>query len=228
MKFDGIYDDNIKTSMDLLRYLLTPKANELSTADLRTVFKAINLVDLTYRDDARGMLIAIQSSKRPGYETAGVIYLRLRELKTTGLTDEDRTREAVDLVRCMVEKPHPTLKDHVLPVVTGMYHYLAYRQPDLAQSFVDGLIYSANNREIKFGMPEALMTKPTAQHVDTKPFFAALHHAIERQGDVKDWLKEHIPARSRIRAAEISGFSECFEILSKKRKGHLLENQLGL
>jgi hypothetical protein len=224
MKFDGICDESIKTSNDLLRFLLSPQSKAFSDTELRTVFKSVYLINLEYRDDSRGMLIAIESSKKPGYEAAGVVFLRMCELNNTLLTDQDRIRQATDLVRCMIEKPHPRLKNYVLTVTTGIYGFLEYRQAGLGQDFVNTLMANIDS-----GLPEILMAKPlSAKGIDTKPFFAALHQSIEAQGDVKAWLKQHIPAKSRIKAAEITGFKECFEILDKKRKGQLLENQLGL
>jgi hypothetical protein len=225
MKFDDICDSRISKPTDLLSYLISNQAKEFSTVDLRTVFKAINLVDLRYRDDVRGMLMAIQSSKKPGFEAAGVVYLRLAELRNPELPSLERNRQAVDLMTCMVEKSHTTLNARVLAVATGIYDYLAYREPALAQYFADDLIACA---ETNPHMALALMTKPNDQDIDPQPFYSSLYQAIGKSGDVKTWIKQKIPARLRQIAANNTGFKEFLQTMGKADKGKFLENQLGL
>lgn len=228
MKFDGICDDSIQTSTDLLRFLLTPKANEFSNAELRTVFKAINLVDLNYRDDARGMLIAIDSSKNPGYEAAGVVYLRLSELNHPDLSELDRTKQAIELLRCMTEKSHIVLNSKALIVATGIYDYLVFRQSDHLALFTDSII-AVPEGEDKNRTATAMMTWSQASAtINTKPFLDALYKSIERQGDVKDWIKKNIPPKLRATAKEVTGFKEFLQTMGRAGKGKYLEDQLGL
>lgn len=228
MKFDGICDDSIKTPTDLLRFLLTPQSKEFSDTELRTVFKAINLVNLEHRNDARGMLISIQSSKNPDYEAAGVIYLRLCELKNPGMTEQDRLLQAVDLVRCMTEILHSVLNSKILAVATGIYNFLVFRQPDNVALFSDSIIaIPEGDNKNRMAVP-MLGWKHTTPTINSKPFLDALYKSIERQGDVKDWIKRNIPPSLRVAASEITGFKEFLQTTGNTGKGKYLEEQLGL
>jgi hypothetical protein len=229
MKFDGICDESIKTPTDLLRFLLTPRSKEFSDTELRTVYKAISLVDLKeQRDNARGMMLSIQSSKNPGYEAAGVIYLRLCELKNPGMTEQDRLLQAIDLVRCMTEISHPVLNSKILSVATGIYNFLAFRQPDHVELFTDSIIAVPENDNRNRMVVKMVGGNPTNPTINTKPFRDALYKSIERKGDVKDWIKRNIPPRLRVAASEVTGFKEFLQTMGKADKGKFLEDQLGL
>jgi hypothetical protein len=228
MKFDGICDESIKTPTDLLRFLLTPRSKEFSDTELRTVFKAVNLVDLKYRDDARGMMVAILSSKNPGFEATGVIYLRLCELNNPGITEHERLLQGVDLVRCMTEVSHPVLNSKILAVATGIYNFLVFRQPDHVELFTDTIIAVPEGDNKNRMVVPMLGWKNTLKTINSQPFLDALYRSIERQGDVKEWIKKNIPAKLRITALEVTGFKEFLETSGKADKGKFLEDQLGL
>jgi hypothetical protein len=188
----------------------------------------INLKTLRPNDHNLSAAAALNNFLRPDIHAyAGPLFMRLKELTKSAPDERKRIDHAVDLLEVYALKKDPKgIRAFALIAAASVFDYLAFRQspnlPYLAQCILSRFKEDP-------GLVRAILCPGTSvQRPDTTVLRETFRAELERSGGVESWAKTNLDAKNRAGLYDFTGWPEVLKTMSRKTRGHQLEDQLGL
>ena len=158
---------------------------------------------------------------------AGPLFMRLKELTNSTQDERQRIDQAVDLLEVYALKKDPKdIRAFALIAAASVFDYLAFRQspnlPYLAQCILSRFKEDP-------GLVRAILCPGiSVKRPDTTVLRETFRAELERTGGVEAWAKTNLDSKNRAGLYAFTGWPEVLKAMSRKARGHQLEDQLGL
>lgn len=158
---------------------------------------------------------------------AGPLFMRIKELTKSIPDERKRIDHAVDLLEVYALKKDPKgIRAFALIAAASVFDYLAIRGspnlPYLAQSIL------ARYKEDPGLVRAILCPGISVLRPDTTVLRQTFRDELERSGGIESWARTNLDSKSRTSLYAFTEWPEVLKSLTKKARGHLLEDQLGL
>lgn len=171
----------------------------------------------------------IQVSWDEALAGSAIVLFRVLELHKPEDTDKARIDSVIQLINEFSYKASPKLSGLTAAVAADIFDFLALRNNNEALTYLsDELIKNAATEEGLNTIQLILAPKTALDSSVGTTLYPELRKAVERQGDFMEWFKAHIPRRLMLRAYESTQFDEAKLTASRKDRGKMLEQELGL
>jgi hypothetical protein len=188
----------------------------------------LNLKAMNPYDQNLSAAAALNQFLHPAtHACAGPLFLRLKELTNITLDERKRIDHAVDLLEVYSLKKDPKgIRAFALIAAASVFDYLALRRspnlPYLAQTIL------ARYKEDPGLVRAILCPGISVLRPDTTVLRQTFREELERDGGIESWARTNLDSKSRTDLYAFTEWPEVLKSMTKKARGHLLEDQLGL
>lgn len=160
---------------------------------------------------------------------AAIALYRVLELSDGNLEDSERVDLTLDFLKALTGSGSPKLQGLAAPLAAEFFDFLKMRKNQEAIVHAASKIIGwANDPDSQKALLLILAPKVSLAGAGETYLFDELREAIERNADFSGWLEENIPPRLRLRAYQSTGFPELRTLATRKQRGKILEDDLGM
>jgi hypothetical protein len=160
---------------------------------------------------------------------SAIVLFRILEIHKPEDNDKARIDSVIELINEFSYKASPKLSGLTAAVTADIFDFLALRNNTEALTYLaDELVKAAETEAGLHTIQLILAPKEALDSSVSSTLYPELRKAVERHGDFKAWFEAHVPTRLKLRAYQSTQFDEAKSTATKKQRGRILEDELGL
>lgn len=223
--FEAIHAESVRTEDDFKRVL--QDFNDESTGySLTRLYRCAVRIDSSLdAADAASVLSEVSDSRAHTY--IGPIILRATELIGSLPDETARLSEVLSSFDAYAAGVSGVgIKRFAVLAASGTFAYLAHTKSPLLEQFADTVLARVSTNP---SMVRAILCpSESAERTDTTEMLDQLRKSMERQGGVDHWIRSNINSRHRVLLYKLTQWPEAVGTMTKKSRGRMLEDDLGM
>jgi hypothetical protein len=158
-----------------------------------------------------------------------IMYLRVMEESSPHEQEVARLNGILDLIDELSNPSSPKLANSTAAVAADVFDFLCFRKNANARHYLaDELVRRSGGEAGRRSLLQILAPKAPIGAKNETCLYVDLRAAIERQGDLKMWLEEMVPKGLMFRLQKATGYDEALSLTSRRQRGKILAEDLGL
>lgn len=159
---------------------------------------------------------------------AAIAVYRVLELDAKG-DDLQKVDRTLQFLLALTKSQSPKLQGLAAPLTAEFFDFLAMRENHNAIAHASTrLVGWASSAETRESLNLILAPKVSLGGAGKTCLFDELKATIEKEKDFSQWVEDNIPSRLRLRAYQNTGFQEIRTLATRKQRGKILEDDLGM
>lgn len=160
---------------------------------------------------------------------AAIALYRVLELEGANGEDPEIVDKTLDFLKALTRSSSPKLQSLASPLAAELFDFLEMRENHAAIAHAATVIIGwAVEPESQRSLHLILAPKISLEHAGKTCIFDYLRSTIERDTDFSNWVEQNLPSSLRLRAYKSTGFVELRALATRKQRGRILEDDLGM
>jgi hypothetical protein len=223
--FEALHSDHVICEPDLLPITMNWDQRARAGAPISRLYKNLKRIDssVPFVEAAK----VLRQTPQNYHAYSAPLSIRMMELLDSVPDEKDRIAEVVWMLETYASTTGVNgLRSLTLTVADAAFEYLAFTKSENLGHFADLILSKAKTSS---AMVRAILCPaPSADIPQGTVLLAQFREAIERQGGITTWSKENLDSKSRPLMHAFTQWPEVLDSMTRKARGRLLENDLGL